>query len=357
MPRQWASRLLNWYAEHGRQLPWRNTRDPYRIWVSETMLQQTQVDAAIPYYHRWLKRFPNVRVLASASLQDVLALWEGLGYYARARNLHRAAQEVMREHGGRLPRTRKEMRQLPGVGPYTAAAVASMAFGEDAAVLDGNVKRVLARVFDFREDVKSPSGERQLWALAESLVPRGRAGDYNQALMDLGATLCTPRAPACAACPVRSVCLARKRGVQLQRPVRRARPALPHRILAAGVVHKNGSVLITQRPEGKLLGGLWAFPSATHRGGENQIESLRRVLRDDFKVAVAVGQHTQTLLHTFTHFRQTQHVFDCRWMSGRLTAGPALPCCKWVRVADLEHYPMGKTDRQIARGLRANQVK
>jgi A/G-specific adenine glycosylase len=356
MSRRFALHLLDWYAVHARQLPWRRRRDAYRIWISEIMLQQTQVDAVIPYYRRWLRRFPNARALAAAPLRDVLAVWEGLGYYARARNLHRAAQQVVNELGGRLPRTRAQLRRLPGIGPYTAAAIASIAFGEPAAVLDSNVKRVLARVFDFREDVKAASGERKLWALAERLVPPDRAGDYNQALMDLGATLCTPRAPACAACPVRAICRARKLGVQLERPVPRVRAALPHRTRAAGIVHKDGRVLITQRPEDELLGGLWAFPSAQRKGGESLAEGLRRSLREDFHVNAEVGHRTRILSHTFTHFHLRLHVYDCRWVAGHATARTTRPS-RWVRPADLGRYPMGKADRQIARGLQTNQVK
>src|SRR6185369_3543428 len=210
MPPEFSRKLLAWYGRHKRALPWRDVGDPYRTWISEIMLQQTQVDTVIPYYQRWLERFPTVQALAESPLNDVLALWEGLGYYSRARNLHRAAQQVAAERGGALPQTVDELLALPGIGRYTAGAIASIAFGVDAPVLDGNVKRVLARVFDIQTDVKSPAGARELWALAASLVPSGRAGDYNQALMDLGATLCTPRAPACDICPVRELCAARR---------------------------------------------------------------------------------------------------------------------------------------------------
>jgi A/G-specific adenine glycosylase len=249
MPKAFAKRLLDWYARHQRPLPWRRTRDPYRLWVSEIMLQQTQVETVKPYYARWLRRFPTLKALAAAPQQEVLAAWEGLGYYARARNLHRAAQTVMREHAGRIPATVEGLLTLPGIGRYTAGAIASLAFGADAAVLDGNVKRVLARAFDYAEDVKSPRGERDLWALAESLVPSGRAGDYNQALMDLGATICTPRSPACRICPLLGLCLAQRRGVQLERPVVKKRAALPRHTLAAGVIRRRGRVHLLQRPE------------------------------------------------------------------------------------------------------------
>jgi A/G-specific adenine glycosylase len=356
-----ATALLKWYATHGRKLPWRRTRNPYRVWVAEIMLQQTQVGTVIPYYRRWLRRFPSVRALAAAPQSEVLALWEGLGYYSRARNLHRAARQVTSEHGGRLPRTRDGLRALPGIGPYTAAAIASIAFGEDAAVLDGNVRRVLARVFDFREDVRSPSGERKLWALAERLVPRGQAGDYNQALMDLGATVCTPRAPACGVCPLRGMCRARRLGVQLERPVARQRAPVPHRALAAGIVRRKGRVLIVQRPAEGLLGGLWAFPAGERKGRASLADSLYRAVRAELGMEIRIGPRAQILSHAFTHFRVTQHVFECRWLRPtprRRTEGERQEGAgRWVRGPDLGRYPMGKLDRQIAAHLRENSVK
>jgi A/G-specific adenine glycosylase len=315
------------------------------------MLQQTQVETVIPYYRRWCQRFPTVRRLAAAPQEEVLRLWEGLGYYARARNLHRAAQQVVREHAGKIPRTCEELRQLPGIGRYTAAAIASIAFGVDAAVLDGNVKRVLARVFDFREDVKSVQGEKKLWALAESLVPKGRAGDYNQAVMDLGATICTPLAPKCRACPVRTLCAAYKLGVQLERPVTRKRSPLPSRILAAGVIRKNGRVLIRQRSANELLGGLWSFPSGQPKNRQKLADSLSRVINEELGMKIEVGQQVQTVMHTFSHFQLVLHVFECRWQSGRLSA-----TCKWVRVGELSDYPMGRPDRQIARWLQDERL-
>ena len=349
MSSEFARALLAWYAHHKRALPWRDVPDPYRIWVSEIMLQQTQVETVIPYYQRWLARFPSLKALAKAPLQDVLAAWEGLGYYSRARNLHRAAQRVAAEHGGALPNTLPELLALPGIGRYTAGAIASIAFGVDTPVLDGNVKRVLARVFDFRADVKSPAGVNQLWRLAESLVPPGEAGDYNQALMDLGATVCTPRAPACDICPVRALCVARRLGVQLQRPVLPARRTRPERVYAAGIVRKASRVLLTQRPADELLGGLWAFP-ALEAGPQDNLEAgLSRALLEIWGLEASVGARRQILHHGFTHFKLTLHVFDCQWRAGRLKRG-ANPR-RWVRLSELESYPMGKMDRQIALDL------
>ena len=201
-----SRRLLDWYARAARSLPWRGESDAYAVWVSEIMLQQTRVETVIPYYERWLKRFPTLAALAEADEQDVLRLWEGLGYYSRARNLHRAARVVMAEHGGTLPSERAALERLPGIGRYTAGAIASMAFGLDEAALDGNIRRVLARVENVSLPARSPEGERRLWELAQAHLPPGRAGDYNQALMDLGATICTPAKPACLICPLAEVC-------------------------------------------------------------------------------------------------------------------------------------------------------
>jgi A/G-specific adenine glycosylase len=347
------SRLLRWYGRHGRTLPWRGTRDPYRVWVSEIMLQQTRVETAIPYYQRWLKRFPTVKALAAASLGDVLAVWEGLGYYSRARNLHAAAQAVMSEHGGRLPRTVDELRGLPGVGRYTAGAIASIAFGADAAVLDGNVKRVLARVFNVRQKVNSTTGEAKLWKLAESLIPAGQAGDFNQALMDLGATVCLPKAPDCPACPLLGLCEAQRLGVQEQRPMMRQRPASPHHTVTAGIVRRRGKVLIAQRPADKLLGGLWEFPGGKREPGESLPDCLRRELREELAIEVSVSRPVLTLRHAYTHFKITLYVFECEWESGRPKA-LGVAAYKWVTPAELGSYAMGKTDRQIAEWVVSN---
>ena len=222
-------RLLTWYRRHGRDLPWRRSRDPYHIWISEVMLQQTQVETVIPYYHRFLNAFPDVAALAAAPQSAVLKHWEGLGYYARARNLHKAAQQVVQEHGSQLPRTPEDLRRLPGIGRYTAAAVASIAFGQDTVALDGNLHRVLCRLFAIDDDPGRPNTQRTLEYLALSMLPAGQAGDFNQALMDLGATLCRRSRPACDDCPVAADCVARREGRQAElpapRPRREARPS------------------------------------------------------------------------------------------------------------------------------------
>ena len=248
--------LLAHYDRTRRDLPWRGERDPYRVWVSEVMLQQTRVETVIPFYRRWLERFPDVEALADASVDDVLLVWQGLGYYRRARGLHAGALVVREHHGGVLPSRHGELRALPGVGEYTAGAVASIAFGVRVGAVDGNVRRVLSRIHD---EASLPS--RRLRALADAWVDPGRPGDWNEALMDLGATLCTPRAPACAACPLRTWCRARAAGTQEARPAPPATKKVPSRTLAvAVVVDGEGRGLLVRRAEGGLLGGLWAFP-------------------------------------------------------------------------------------------------
>jgi A/G-specific adenine glycosylase len=346
-----SERLLGWYGEHARDLPWRGRTDPYTIWVSEVMLQQTRVETVIPYFERWMRRFPTLIALAQADVQEVLALWEGLGYYGRARNLHRAAQLVMRDYGGQLPADVKALRRLPGIGRYTAGAIASFAFGLDEPVLDGNVRRVLARVFDITQPLRSPEGERRLWQLAVEHLPPGRAADYNQALMDLGATLCTSRAPRCMLCPLAELCRARLLGVQDQRPVLRTRKKVPHHTVTAAIIQKDGRVLIARRPPRGLLGGLWEFPGGKLQPGEDLVSCLQREIKEELGVQVQVEGLLGVYRHAYTHFQVTLHAFYCRLNS------PLEPCnleheaIEWVRYGDLPHYPMGKIDRQIARDL------
>jgi len=253
--------LIDWFKHNKEDLPWRQTDDPYRIWLSEIMLQQTQIATVLPYYARFLERFPTVEALAAAPLDDVLKLWEGLGYYSRARNLHRAARMVVEEFGGEFPRTLEGLRTLPGVGPYTAGAVGSIAFGLDVPVLDGNVIRVLARLFNIEDDVRQAGTKRRLWKLAGEIVPAGRAAAWNEGLMELGQRVCVPRSPRCDVCPVRDFCEARALGVQEQRPIRSQKARTPHYDVTAGVIRDgDGHILIAQRKLDAMLGGLWEFP-------------------------------------------------------------------------------------------------
>jgi A/G-specific adenine glycosylase len=339
-----ATQILDWYDQHARVLPWRQVGgwpDPYAVWISEIMLQQTRVETVIPYFRRWLEQFPNFETLAAAPEQSVLSAWEGLGYYSRARNLHRAAQIVVREFGGQLPSDLAQLRQLPGIGRYTAAAIASIAFNQDVATLDGNLRRVFSRVFDVSAPADAPAGEEILWAFAQKHLPPGRAGDYNQALMDLGATICLPKKPLCLLCPLSALCQARALGVQEQRPVLKPKPAVPHKLKLAAVVFGDQTVLLTQRPASGLLGSLWEFPSAEVEA--DSPEALVTAIETEYRLKVQPLARLTEVRHAYTHFKLTEVPWRCALVEK--TANEAL---KWVPLAELTDYPMGKVDRTIA---------
>ena len=352
MTSELSQSLLDWYDQNARQMPWRGADNPYAIWISEIMLQQTQVDTVIPYYQRWMERFPNLVELAAASEQDVLQMWEGLGYYSRARNLLKAARIISSGHGGSLPASRKTLEKLPGIGPYTSGAIASIAFGLDEAALDGNIRRVLARVFNVDIPARSKSGEERLWELARQNVPSGRAGDYNQALMDLGATLCTPRNPTCLLCPLKSLCQAQALGVQEQRPILEARAAVPHYTVTAAVIEDGtGKVLITRRPSKGLLGGMWEFPGGKLEAGETLTEGLKREIGEELDARIEVGAPYGVYQHAFTHFKVTLHAFLCHLIQDSVPVLLEASALAWVTPPELANYPMGKIDRQISRRL------
>lgn len=293
-----ARRVIRWQLRHGRHgLPWQGSGDPYRVWLSEIMLQQTQVDTVIPYYQRFLARFPDIGTLAAAPVEDVMALWSGLGYYARARNLHRAAQLIANEHGGAFPRSATAIAELPGVGRSTAAAIAAFAFAERAAILDGNVKRVLCRIFGVEGFPGERAVEQRLWALAESLLPEREIGRYIQAQMDLGATLCTRGRPACTRCPFHDDCVARRDGRITALPAARPKKVVPRRSARCAVIVRDGAVLLERRPPSGIWGGLLALPEIpTDTADIPAWVALRCGL------ATGAAQALAPLTHAFTHF-------------------------------------------------------
>lgn len=344
--------LLDWYEHNARDLPWRCDVSPYRTWISEIMLQQTQVETVIPYYSRWMARFPDIETLAAADEQDVLSVWEGLGYYSRARNLHQAARQVMVAHNGQLPRTHAALGKLPGIGPYTAAAIASIAFGEDVAAVDGNIRRVFSRLFDVSVPARSTQGERRIQELAQAYLPQGRAGDYNQALMDLGALICTPTNPDCDSCPIAEGCLARQLGLQEERPVRIPRKKIPHLTVTAAVIRQDGLVLLAQRPPQGLLGGLWEFPGGTLEESDPDLRAcLQREIREELGVEIFIDEPFGQYNHAYTHFKITLHAFLCRLPKGEEPQPLDGQVLAWAASAELPDYPMGKVDRQIAKRL------
>jgi A/G-specific adenine glycosylase len=341
--------LLDWYTQNARELPWRSWQSPYRTWVSEVMLQQTQVDTVLPYFEAWILRFPDIESLAQADVQDVLSSWEGLGYYSRARNLHRAARIVVAEMNGELPQTPQELQSLPGIGPYTAGAIASIAFGKDVPAVDGNIRRVLSRLFNISIPARTPEGEEILWELAQGNLPGGQAGTYNQAMMDLGAVICTPKTPACQKCPVSADCLAFKLGVQEERPVKLPRKKVPHYTVTAAVIQKDGLVLLAQRHNQSLLGGLWEFPGGTMEDQDADLAAcLRREIKEELGVKIRVGESVGKYKHAYTHFKITLHAFLCELNSPEEPQPLASQALEWVSVDELGKFPMGKVDRLIA---------
>ncbi|MBT3338261.1 MAG: A/G-specific adenine glycosylase [Anaerolineae bacterium] len=339
-----APELLAWYRQNKRSLPWRDHPDPYAVWISEIMLQQTRVDTVIPYFERWMAKFPTVEVLARADEQAVLNLWEGLGYYSRARNLHRAAKLLVEEHDAQLPEDTKNLMKLPGIGRYTAAAISSMAFGHDAAALDGNIRRVYARIFNVEEALGTTQAEKIFWSLAEDYLPKGDAGDYNQALMDLGATICMPRNPLCESCPISQDCEAYQLDIQDMRPVPKVKKAVPHHVHTAAVIVEDGRVLLAQRPSKGLLGGMWEFPNGRVDG--DPAEGLADVIDKGFKLNVEIMNLLVEVRHAYTHFKVTEYVFRCKLIRSSQKVN-----LRWVSLDELDDYPMGKIDRQIARKL------
>jgi A/G-specific adenine glycosylase len=298
MSARFAARLLRWYDQHGRKdLPWQHPRTPYRVWVSEVMLQQTQVATVIGYFERFIARFPDVHALASAPLDDVLALWAGLGYYSRARNLHRAAQQCVREFAGELPRAVDDLARLPGIGASTAAAIAAQAHGTRAAILDGNVKRVLARHAGVRGAIDARDTVQTLWAHANARLPRTRMADYTQAIMDLGATVCTRSKPECARCPVRGDCVALRDDLIAVLPERKHARAVPVRHAQWLVIHDaQGRLLLERRPERGIWGGLWSLPECdTHT-------DARQHARKQYSVRASPAAAMREVKHRFTHF-------------------------------------------------------
>jgi A/G-specific adenine glycosylase len=359
-----AEALAVWHDQQQRSLPWRSApagqRDPYTVWISEIMAQQTRVETVVDYFERWMRRFPTIAALAAADQQEVLKQWEGLGYYARARNLHRAAQLVMAEYGGEIPPDRARLRQLPGIGDYTVGAILSLAFNQAEPILDGNVKRVLSRLADIDQPIDQPATLRLLWQLAREGVeaaPSGQAGTVNEALMELGALVCVPANPRCLLCPVSAHCRAFAHGTQGQRPVTTPKRQTPHYDVAAGVIWQGeigvSPLLIAQRPQEGMLGGLWEFPGGKLEPEDADLPScLRREIEEELGIAIEVGEQVAIVQHAYTHFRITLYAFHARHVGGE---PQALGCAawRWVTLDELDAYPFPVTDRKIIAVLKS----
>jgi A/G-specific adenine glycosylase len=342
-------RLLAWYRHHRRDLPWRSDPTPYAVWVSEIMLQQTTVTAATPFFERWMERFPTLRDLAAADEEDVLRLWAGLGYYNRARNLHRAAMQIVAECDGEIPRTVSDLMELPGIGRYTAGAIASIAFGERVPVVDANVARVLARFFAVREEVSTADGQRVLWDHAEDLAQTNNPGDLNQALMELGALLCTPTSPRCDSCPIQPLCRAAQRGDMDRYPVLRERPEAVEVTEVGAAVERKGRFLILRRPKSGRMAGMWEFPHGPLRGDE-PAETVAPMVKSLTGLDIHIDEPLRTIEYTFTHHQITLHVWRARATGGRVHRR-SHDAHRWVALRDLLSRPMATAQRRIVEAL------
>ena len=356
--RAFRKNLLDWYDDNKRAMPWRETDDPYRIWVSEVMLQQTRVDTVRDYYPHFLDAFPTVEALADAERDEVLRHWEGLGFFARARHLHEAARTVVEEHGGAVPDTMDAIRGLKGVGPYTAAAVLSIAYQKPHAVLDGNVTRVLSRVVAVEEDATTTAAQRALRALANDLLPPDRPGDFNQAVMELGALVCTPSTPLCDRCPLQDVCRAHAAGTEEDYPVTPESEPVPHHDIAVGLVFDEAGdeLLIQRRPDEGLLGGLWEFPGGKQEEDESLEAACRREVKEELGIDVAIDDPFYTLSHAYSHFKITLHAFRCHVVDGTPEAREGQPF-RWVGIDALDDYAFPRANRRLIEELERRQTE
>jgi A/G-specific adenine glycosylase len=343
-------RLLAWFRRHRRNLPWRATRDPYAIWVSEVMLQQTQVATVIPYYHRFLHAFPTLEALAAASEEDVLRLWEGLGYYRRARDLHRGARWLVAEHDGRLPDDPEVFGRVPGVGRYTLGAVLSQAFDRRLPILEANSQRLLSRLLGLRDDPRSESVRRRLWQVAEELLPRRQVGEFNQALMELGALVCTPAQPRCEACPLAGCCRARRLGLQTAIPPRSASPKTVALQEVAVVVWRGRRVLLVRRPPAGRWAGLWEFPHGPLQPGEEHDAAAIRILAEQTGLAARPATELLTIRHSVTRFRITLACLEAHWQAGRFQSS-FYQEGRWLVPARLAEYPVSAPQRRLAKAI------
>jgi A/G-specific adenine glycosylase len=352
-------KLREWFDKAKRDLPWRRSRDPYRIWVSEIMLQQTTVAAVIAYFERFTAAYPTVAELAAAPEREVLRLWEGLGYYRRARQLHAAAQKITGEHGGVFPREPAAVRALPGIGRYTAGAIASIAFDLPEPILEANTVRLLSRLSGYRDDPLAKAGQEHLWAWAAAIVPTDEPGLFNQALMELGALVCTPREPRCAECPVATLCAAKKLGLQGEIPKPKAKKVFEEVREAAVLIRRKGDVLLIERAAGERWGGLWDFPrfAVDAEQADNVAAALRAEIKRTLGIDVALGERLQTLKHGVTRFKITLEAFDAAYKVGKLKPAAPFAAARWVSPKDLAQYPLNTTGRKLTKLLEVKQSR
>jgi len=340
------SRLSTWCDSSQRDLPWRESKEPYHVWLSEVILQQTRVEQGLPYFSKILARFPDIETLAAADIDDLLLMWEGLGYYSRARNLHQAARLIVHERGGSLPDSYESWLELPGVGPYTAAAISSIAHSEAKAVVDGNVIRVLTRLVALETDVGTARGKKEIADLADILLDHTNPGNHNEALMELGALVCTPRQPNCHSCPIQYKCHALAMDRVHDFPHKKPKKKVPHYDISVGIIHDDQDrIFIQRRAEDSMLGGLWEFPGGKKETGESIEETCVREVREEIGVEVTINSHFATINHAYSHFKISLHAFECQ-IRGDALPNSALPTA-WVAHEHLADYAFPRANRRL----------
>jgi len=346
--------LIDWYQKNKRNLPWRGEKEAYRVWVSEIMLQQTRVETVIPYYGRWLQKFPMVRDLAQASEETVILLWEGLGYYARVRNMHNTAKILVEQYEGIFPHSSEALRKLPGIGDYTANAIASICFHIPVIALDANGKRIFARLLDLDQPVSTNQTKKKIEQFATNLLEKVDAGDFNQAIMDLGSSICVSLEPQCRNCPLPSFCGAYKQNTQSLRPVLKQKKAIPfYQVVAAAISDEGGRYLLAKRPKGGMLPGLWEFPGGKVESGEDDPAALRREIREELDTTISVGTLIGSYRHAYTHFRVEVRAYRCG-LDGAMPQALEAQELVWVKCEEMARFAMGKVDRLISRDLCRN---
>lgn len=333
-------------------MPWRGEADPYKIWISEIMLQQTQVQQATPYFQNFISLFPTVYDLAKADQQEVLKAWEGLGYYSRARNLHAASKMVVEDFDGQVPQTYDEIIKLKGVGPYTAAAVTSIAFNEPNAVVDGNVIRVLTRYYGIEDDTRSSKTQRKVQELANELIDEESPGDFNQALMELGSEVCTPTNPDCKNCPIHRGCIATKMAKTEIIPYKSPAKKKPHHVIGVGIIEReeDDKILIALRPNDAMLGGMWEFPGGKQEDGESIKQTVERELKEELGIEVKANNELMSLKHAYSHFSITMHAWFCTLVSGEPKPRESQEV-RWVCRDELKEYPFPKANKVLTEKL------
>lgn len=352
----WTTPLLNWYHQHKRRMPWRSNPQPYFVWISEVMLQQTQVDTVIPYFNRFISVLPTIHDLANADQQTVLKLWEGLGYYSRARNLHKAAKMIVTELDGLIPESYRELQRIPGIGPYIAAAITSIAFNHPVPVVDGNVLRVFARFWGLHDDITNMKTRQLIFDKLTPVIQPITPSDFNQAIMEMGALVCKPTQPQCLLCPLQKECRAYRQNLTTTLPIKSRKNPVPHYNISVGVIWDGEHILIGRRKESQMLGGLWEFPGGKQQADESSKQAVAREILEETALTVDPIEPYCTVNHAYSHFKITLTAWKCQVKSGKARAKSAEKL-EWVSLKELDKYPFPTANKKVIEMVRRHHLR